>query len=283
MTIAVTASTGHLGRLAVAELLKSQPAESIVAIARDADKASDLSALGVQVRLASYDDPAALEQALAGVDRLLLISGSEVGRRVAQHGNVVSAASAAGVSFLVYTSAPGATTSALVLAPEHKATEELLGRSGLAHAVVRNNWYTENYAAQLETARQTGTLVAAAGDGRVASASRLDYAAGAVAVLLDGEPGRVYELSGDRAWDYHELAETIGRLTGRPVVYRPVDAATLLSTLTDAGLDEGTAGFLAALDTNIAGGLLADTSGELAELIGRPTTPLYEGLKATLS
>jgi len=279
MTVAVTGATGPLGRLAIEELLRTQQPSSVVAIARDPGKAAALSALGVQVRIASYDDPAALTEALRGVDRLLLVSGNEVGRRVVQHGNVLAAAETAGVTFLVYTSATKATTSALVLAPEHKATEELLGGSHLAHAIVRNNWYTENYAVQLETARQTGTVVAAVGEGRVASASRADYASGAVAALLgEGHAGRVYELSGDVAWDYEELAATIGRVLGRPVSYRSVDADTLVAELTAAGVDQGSAGFVAALDTNIADGLLAETSGELAALIGRPTTPLYDGL-----
>jgi NAD(P)H dehydrogenase (quinone) len=281
MTVAVTGATGPLGRLAVEELLRTEPPSSVVAIARDRTKADDLHALGVQVRIASYDEPERLAEALRGVDRLLLVSGNEVGSRVTQHGNVIKATQNAGVSLVVYTSAPGATTSALVLAPEHKATEELLAQSGLAHAIVRNNWYTENYAVQLATAQQTGTVVAAVGDGRVASASRADYAAGAVAVLLGPEQsGRVYELSGDVAWDYRELAATIGRIIGQPVSYRPVDAQTLVAELTSAGVDEGAAGFAAALDSNIADGLLAGTSGELSQLIGRPTTPLYVGLRA---
>jgi NAD(P)H dehydrogenase (quinone) len=282
MTIAITGSTGHLGRLAIAELLRTQPPGNVVALARDPAKAADLVSLGVQVREAAYDDLGALTRALDGVDRLLIISGSEVGRRVAQHQNIVAAAQSAGVGYVVYTSAPAARTSELILAPEHKATEELLEASGLAHAVVRNGWYTENYVAQLETARQTGTVVAAVGEGRVASASRVDYAAGAVATLLGDHAGQVYELSGDHAWDFHELAAVIGEIIGRPVTYQPVDGATLVATLTAAGLDEGTAGFVAALDANIAAGLLDGTSGDLSRLIGRPTTPLLDGLRAAL-
>jgi NAD(P)H dehydrogenase (quinone) len=282
MTIAITGSTGHLGRLAIAELLRTQPPGNVVALARDPAKAADLVSLGVQVREAAYDDLGALTRALDGVDRLLIISGSEVGRRVAQHQNIVAAAQSAGVAYVVYTSAPAARTSELILAPEHKATEELLEASGLAHAVVRNGWYTENYVAQLETARQTGTVVAAVGEGRVASASRVDYAAGAVATLLGDHAGQVYELSGDHAWDFHELAAVIGEIIGRPVTYQPVDGATLVATLTAAGLDEGTAGFVAALDANIAAGLLDGTSGDLSRLIGRPTTPLLDGLRAAL-
>jgi NAD(P)H dehydrogenase (quinone) len=283
MKLAVTGATGHLGRLVVQDLLKSAPAQDIVAIVRDAGKAADLTAQGVQVRVAPYEDPAALRAALAGVEWLLLISSSEVGRRVQQHQNVIEAAKAAGVQFIAYTSAPLAATTSLILAPDHKATEELLFTSGMDFAILRNNWYTENYLPQLETARQTGKVVAAAGEGQVASASRADYAAGAAAVLLgSGHAGRIYELGGDYAWTYGELAAAIGEVIGKPVTYEPVDGATLVEILQGVGLDEGTAGFVAALDANIAAGLLAEVTHDLSQLIGRPTTPLVEGLRAAL-
>ena len=175
MTIAVTGATGQLGRLVLDELLTSQEPDSLVAIVRDAAKAGELAARGVQVRVADYSDPAALEAALTGVDRLLLVSGSEVGARVAQHGNVIDAAKAAGVGFIAYTSVLAADTTELILAPEHKATEELIRASGLGFTFLRNGWYTENYAQTVATAKQTGAVVAAAGDGRVASATRADY------------------------------------------------------------------------------------------------------------
>jgi NAD(P)H dehydrogenase (quinone) len=283
MKIGVTGATGHLGRLVIKELLKSVPAQDVVAIVRSAAKAADLAAQGVQVRVAPYDDPAALQAALAGVERLLLISSSEVGRRVQQHQNVIDAAKAAGVQFIAYTSAPLAATTSLILAPDHKATEELLIASGLDFAILRNNWYTENYLQQLNTARQTGKVVAAAGEGQVASASRADYAAGAAAVLLDGgHVGRIYELGGDYAWTYDELAAAIGEVIGRPVTYEAVDGATLVEILQSVGLDEGTAGFVAALDANIAAGVLAEVTHDLSRLIGRPTTPLVEGLRAAI-
>jgi NAD(P)H dehydrogenase (quinone) len=280
MKIAVTGATGQIGRLVVQKLLESQAAEDIVAIVRDAAKATELAAQGVQVRVASYDDPAALNTALAGVDKLLLISGNEVGRRIQQHKNVIDAAKAAGVQHVVYMSAPKATTTSLILAPEHKATEEYLTASGLDYSIVRNNWYIENYLPQLPVVQQTGTLVAAAGQGRVAAATRADFAAGVAAVLTGtGHEGKVYEFGGDYAWDYNELAAAMGEVVGRPVTYQPVDGATLIEILEGAGLDEGTAGFVAALDGNIAEGVLAETSGDLSRLIGRPTTGLVEGLR----
>ncbi|WP_152363567.1 SDR family oxidoreductase [Microlunatus speluncae] len=281
MTIGVTGATGQLGRLTIEALLRQHQPDELVAVVRDPAKATDLAERGISVRVADYGSPAALRAAFEGVEKLLLISGSEPGQRVPQHRNVIEAAKAAGVGHVVYTSAPHADSTDLALAPEHKATEELIKESGLPYTFLRNNWYTENYAPQLDQARQTGTITAAAGEGRVASASRVDYAEAAAAVLTAGDhEGRVYELAGDIAWDFPELAVAVGTVLGREVGYRPVEPDVLIKELTVAGLDEGTAGFVAALDTNIAGGVLADTGdGVLASLIGRPTTPLLEGLR----
>lgn len=280
MKLGVTAATGQLGRLVVQGLLQTEAAGDIVAIVRSAEKAADLAAQGIDVRVAAYDDRPALERALAGVDKLVFISGSEVGRRIQQHRNVVDAARAAGVQHVIYTSAPKAATSPLPIASEHKATEEYLAASGLDYTILRNNWYTENYLQQVEAARQTGSIVAAAGEGRVASATRADFAAGIVAVLTGaGHEGKVYELGGDYAWNLHELAAAVSEVIGRPVTYQPVDVATLIAILKGAGLDEGTASFVAALDADIAAGELAETTGDLSRLIGRPTTGLVEGLR----
>jgi len=267
--IGVTGASGKLGRLVIESLLGRCPAQDVVAIVRDPAKVADMAEAGIEVRAAAYDDRQALDIAVAGLDRLLLISSSEVGRRFQQHKNVIDAAKAAGVKQLIYTSAPKATTSNLVLAPEHKATEEYLETSGLPYTVLRNNWYTENYAQSARKAAETGELVAAAGAGRVASAPRADFAE-AAAVVLTGEVG------GDHAWDYHELAATIAELTGRPCAYKAVEPAELSAAMVAAGADEGTAGFVA------ADGDLADTTGDLPALLGRPTTPLKETLKQVL-
>lgn len=279
MTILVTGATGNLGRLVIASLLeRGADPQSIVAGARDVAKAEDLS---VRVAHLDYTDPSSVASALEGIDSVLLISGSEVGQRVPQHKAVIDAAKDAGVSKFVYTSAPKASTSDLVLAPEHKATEELITDSGLPAVILRNNWYTENYAADVARAAETGVLSAGAGDGRVASASRKDFAEAAAVVLLeDGHIGQVYELGGDVAWNYGEFAAAIAEISGREVEYRPLTADEQLSGLRAAGLDDGTAGFVVALDAGIASGALADTDGTLSRLIGRPTTPLLEGLRA---
>ncbi|WP_407358518.1 SDR family oxidoreductase [Microbacterium sp. LTA6] len=281
MTTLITGATGQLGRLVIDSLLErgAEP-QSIVAGARDTAKAADLAARGIRVVELDYNAPATVKAAVDGVDTVLLVSGSEVGSRVAQHRAVIDAAAAADVTKLVYTSAPKATTSDLVLAPEHKATEELIAASGIPAVILRNNWYTENYAGALAQATESGVLAASVGEGRVASASRRDFADAAAVVLLeDGHVGEVYELGGDVAWNYDELAGAIAEVSGRPVDYQALSTEEHAAVLTGAGLDAGTVGFVTALDAGIRDGALADTDGTLARLIGRPTTPLVEGLR----
>ena len=282
MSIVVTGATGHLGRLAVEALLeRGVPASDIVAGGRRTEALADLAERGVRVVTIDYTRPETLSAAFAGAEKLLLVSSSEVGQRAVQHAAAITAAKEAGVSQLVYTSAPKATTSPLILAPEHKATEEFIAASGIPATILRNGWYTENYFGQLEQARATGEVVASVGEGRVSSASRRDYADAAAVVLTEpGHVGKIYELSGDVAWNYDDLAAAIGTVIGREVAYRPVSPEQHLEILASVGLDEGTAGFVVALDGDTKAGLLAESSGDLSRLIGRPTTPLAEGLAA---
>ncbi|MFF8763967.1 SDR family oxidoreductase [Nocardiopsis dassonvillei] len=285
MSVVITGATGHLGRLVVEDLLdRGVPAERITATARDTARLADLAGRGVRTVHADFDEPASWGEALKGADTLLLVSGTAIGERVRQHGTVIDAAAEAGVGHIVYTSAPKATDTTLVLAPEHKATEELVTASGLAYTILRNGWYNENFAQQLDQARATGAFVGSAGRGRTASASRRDLAEAASAVLRDpaAHAGAVYELSGDTAWTYDDLAATLGELLGREVVYRDLTTEEHVAALTGAGLDEGTARFVAALDTNTRDGELSATTGELSRLIGRPTTPVGETLRALL-
>jgi NAD(P)H dehydrogenase (quinone) len=275
--IVITGATGQLGRLVVEALLEKLPAEQIVAAVRSPEKAADLAERGVTVRKADYDEPETLTSALAGADKVLLVSSSDVGRRVPQHKAVVEAAKAAKVSHLVYTSAPHVDTSALVLAPDHKATEEIIAGSGLTYTFLRNNWYNENYLQEIEQGAKTGNLFGSAGEGRVASATRADYAAAAAVVLTGtGHENKVYELSGDATWTRTELAAEIGRATGKEVGYTDLSPEAHKEALTKAGLPEEITGLLVGMDSNIKDGALSETSGDLRALIGRPTTPIAD-------
>ena len=281
--IVVTGAGGHFGRLVTEGLLDVVPAGEIVAATRRPKALDDLAERGVQVRHADFDAPETLPAAFAGADRLLLISSDAVGSRVGQHKAAIEAATAAGTGFIAYTSVLHANVSPLIVAPEHKATEDLVLASGLPYALLRNGWYTENYELTARGAAESGVIIGSAGDGRVASATRADYAAAAVAVLTTGgHEGRVYELSGDTAWSYPELAAEVARIAGREVVYRNLTGADHRAALIEAGLPEAAADVYVSFDRDIERGALADTPGDLRRLIGRPSTTLAESLGSIL-
>lgn len=282
--IAITGATGQLGRLVIQNLLNTVPASQIVAAVRSPEKAADLAALGVQVRQADYAQPATLDAAFQGVDKLLLISSSEVGQRAPQHAAVIAAAQKAGVKLLAYTSLLRADSSPLGLAAEHKETEAMLRASGLPHVLLRNGWYTENYTGSVPAALQYGAVMGSAKDGRIASAARADYAAAAAAVLTkEGQAGQVYELAGDTAYTLAELAAEIASQSGKPVVYNDLPQAAYAAALVQVGLPEGFAALLADSDVGASKGALFDDSHQLSQLIGRPTTPLAEVVKTALA
>lgn len=282
MTLLVTGAGGHLGRLVVEALLeRGTPAGDVVATARTPESLADLAARGVQVRRADYDDPASLDAAFAGVERLLLVSGSEVGRRVPQHRNVIEAAGRVGVGLVAYTSITRADSSTLVLAEEHLATEQLLAASGLPHVLLRNSWYLENYTAQVPTVLEHGAVTGAAGEGRVSAATRADYAAAAAVVLAQPDPARtVYELGGDTAFTLGELAETLGRVAGREIAYRDLPVDDYTAALVAAGVPGPYAAVLADGDRGLSEGELFTDTRDLSTLIGRPTTTLEQALRS---
>ena len=284
MSYVITGATGHLGRLVVQELLRrGVPAGDITATGRDITKVKDLADRGVRVLAIDYDDPASLDAAFRGADRILLVSASEPGRRAQQHENAIDAAVRAGAGLLAYTSIANAGTTSMRLAAEHQATEAALRASGLTYTLLRNSWYVENYTAQVPAILQRGSLAGSAGDGRVSAATRADYAAAAAAVLTgDGHAGRAYELGGDEAFTLAELAAEIGAQAGQPVGYLDLPEDEYARLLTSAGLPEAAAVTMADADRGLARGDLFVDSGHLRQLIGRPTTTLREAVAAAL-
>ncbi|GAA4913469.1 NAD(P)H dehydrogenase (quinone) [Actinomycetospora succinea] len=281
-TYAVTGASGHLGRLAVDALLRrGVPARNVFALVRRPDKAGDLADLGVGVREADYDRPETLDAALEGIERLLLVSSPTVGHRVEQHTNVLRAADAADVGFVVYTSVLHADETELALAPEHAATEDALQGSGLPFAVARNGWYTENYTGRLDEYLARGEIVGAAGDGRVSAATRADYAEAAVSLLTGdiADQQGYWELGGP-AFSMADLAATITEVTGTQVTYRDLAPAEFTDVLRSAGMDEDTARFVTALEESTAKGELETDSPALENLLGRAPTSLEDAVRA---
>jgi NAD(P)H dehydrogenase (quinone) len=281
--IVITGATGQLGQLVIKALLKKVPASGIVAAVRNVEKAKDLAALGVQVRHADYSQPASWDAALKGADKVLLISSSEIGQRAKQHRAVIDAAKRAGVKLLAYTSVLRADTSPLGLAAEHKETEEAIRASGVPFVLLRHGWYTENYTAGIPGALAHGAVYGCAGNGRISSATRADYAEADVAALTAAnQAGKVYELAGDTAYTLAELAAEISRQSGKNIGYVNLPEAEYKNVLIKVGLPEPVAALLSDSDTGVSKGGLFDDSHQLSKLIGRPTTLLATAVKAAL-
>jgi NAD(P)H dehydrogenase (quinone) len=272
MKIGVTGATGQLGHLVVGKLKEKVSALSIVALVRTPEKAADL---GVKTRTFDYSKPENLMASLQGIDKLLLISGNELGRRLPQHQAVITAAKQAGVKQIFYTSILHADTSSLGLAEEHLATEAAIKASGLAYTILRNGWYTENYTGSAKGAISAGAFIGCAGDGKIASATRLDYAEAAAVVLAgEGYENKIYELAGDEAYTLTELAAEISRQTGKKIPYNNLSEKEYVDILKSFGLPENVAHMLADSDTGASNGGLFDDTKQLSALIGRPTTLL---------
>ena len=274
MKIGITGATGQLGSIVVAKLKEKVSADKIIALVRSTQKAADL---GVEAREANYDQPETLETALNGIETLLLISSSEVGKRATQHQNVINAAKKAGVKRIVYTSLLHADTTSISLATEHLATEAALKESGIPYTILRNGWYTENYAGSIPGAIAGGALLGSAGDGKISAASRNDYAEAAVVVLTsEGHQGKVYELAGDEAFTLTDLAADISQQSGKNIPYKNLPEGEYATILAGFGIPEGFAHAIAGWDVGISKGDLFDDSKQLSILIGRPTTPIQK-------
>ena len=283
MSIVVTGATGALGTHVITHLLdRGVPASEVVAGGRDEQQLAALSDRGVRSARMDYDDPASLDTALGEGDRLLLISGSAVGHRIAQHRNAIDAAARAGVALIAYTSILNADDNPVSLAEDHRATESLLAASGLPTTLLRNGWYLENYTGQLETYQQTGSVLGATGDGRIAAATRSDFAEAAAAVLAGGDhAGQVYELGG-QPFTLAELAEAVASASGQDVTHRDVTLLELRQTLGQVGLPAPVVAMLVSADAAIAAGALTTSSTDLTELIGHPPTTMQDAVTAAL-
>ena len=281
MSIVVTAASGHLGRLVVHDLLRRGIApDHVVAGARSLPAVKDLTDAGVRTVVLDYDQPDTVEAAVSAGDTLVLISGNDLANRDRQHADVIAAARRAGAGHLVYTSGLRASDSPSPIAASHAATEDAVRTSGIPFTLLRNGWYTENYAHSVPAVRASGVLLSSVGDGRVASATRQDFAQAIAAVVTsEGHRGQTYELSGDVAWSYDDLAAALGEVLGRDVVHRALSPEQHLQALLDAGVFEPMAQMAVGVDVGICAGAFAFTNGDLTHLLGRPTTTLVEGLR----
>lgn len=280
MKIAVTGATGQLGQLVITQLVAQTAQQQIVALARHPEKAQLFKQQGIEVRAFDYSHPVAvLAQALQGIEKILLISSSEIGQRTEQHQQVIEAAKQAGVQTIVYTSLLKADSSPLALADEHIATEQLIKASGLDYTILRNGWYSENYVGNLAQAITQGVILGATQHGKISSATRLDYATAAANVLLQsGHSQKIYELAGDASYTLDDLAQLASDISQKTVVYRDLLPADYHAALIDMGLAEAFAAVLANSDAAVAKDGLYSESKDLQQLLAAPTTPIRDSV-----
>ena len=283
MKIAITGATGQLGNLVIEQLLQLTAAQNIVALVRNVNKAEHFKAQGIELREFDYDRPETLVPALLGIDKLLLISANEIGRRTPQHQAVIDAAKVAGVPYLAYTSLLRADTSPLGLAQEHRETEKLIQDSGITYTFLRNNWYSENYLAGVAHTIEIGTLFGAAQDGQISSASRIDYAEAAAKDLTStGHENKTYELAGSESFSLSDLATFIGQAVNKDIIYQNLSAEEYTQGLTQAGLPAGLVDVIVDADIQTIQGAMYSDSKDLEQLIGHKTTSIQDAIKAAL-
>lgn len=284
MKIAITGATGQLGHHVIQSLLTKTDAQNIIALVRDPSKAQDLKTQGIELRHFDYDRPETLAPALTGVDKLLLISANEVGSRTPQHQAVIQAAQQSQVPYIAYTSLLKADTSPLGLSQEHRETEALIKNSGLSYTFLRNNWYTENYLAGLSHVIESGILYGAANEGKISSASRIDYAEAAATVLVnEGHDNKTYELAGSTSYTLKDLAGAISEVSGKPVQYQNLTADQYHQALSQAGLPTGLVDVIVDADVQTQSGAMFSDIKDLEKLIGHTTTSIQQEIKKTLT
>lgn len=284
MKIAITGATGQLGQLVIQALLKTVSATQIVALVRNQSKAESFAKQGIELRHFDYDTPETLVPALTGIDKLLLISANEIGRRTPQHKAVIEAAKQANVPYIAYTSLLHADTSPLGLAQEHRETEVLIQASGLNYTFLRNNWYSDNYLTGIAQIVESGVVYGASQDGKISSASRADYAEATAKVLSStGHDHKIYELAGSESFTKADLAQFISLASGKDVIYQNLTAEELSQGLTQAGLPAELVHVIVDADIQTAKGAMFSDSQELENLIGHPSTTILAQIRTALS
>ena len=281
--IVVTGASGKLGKLVLKELLAAGAAD-ILATTRTPENLAEFASQGVDVRQADFKNPASLEDAFKGGTRLLLISTTDVGSRVPQHGAAIDAAKAAGVEHVIYTSWPDPQHSVAAVSPDHAATEDLVLKSGLKFTFLGNYLYSETLMFGLPKALETGKLFGAAGDGRAAYVTRQDCAYAAAGVLNNAVryENKRLGISGPVAYTRSEIAQLASGITGKPLVYVDLPAEDFGKALVGAGMPEGFAKLFVSFELAIKAGELEAVTQDVSEVSGHTPASLSDFLKSAL-
>ncbi|KSV76775.1 nucleoside-diphosphate sugar epimerase [Sinorhizobium sp. Sb3] len=285
-TLLVTGATGQLGKLVLDQLLGSgvEPAR-IIATSRDTAKLADYTAKGVQARVADFDDPASLDKAFAGADRILIISTDALdqpGKRLKQHLAAVAAAEKAGAKHILYTSMPSPETSVIPFAPDHLGTENAIKATGIPYTILRNGWYMENLFMALPHALETGQWYSSSGEGRLAHIGRADAAKAAAAALASAvNESRTYTLTGGELRSTDEIAALVAKATGKPLDVVHISDEALAGGLKGAGLPDFLIPIVVSFDANTRGGHINMVTNDVTSLTGATPVKLGAFLEAS--
>lgn len=281
--ILVTGVTGHLGKIVAAQLLEETAAENIAALVRNKEKAEDIISKGIEVRIGDFDDKEALENALQGIEKVLLVSGSDPVNRLKQHINVVDAAVKNGVKHIIYTSASLKdfdSSANQFLMQSHFQTEDYIKQSGLVYTFFRNNLYTDvvpMYGG--EHIFETG-ITAPVGDSKTAFVLRSDIGKALAKVLLqDSHENKIYNITGSHAYSFADVAQILSELSGKNVAFNDLPVEVYTEQLRTFGVPEEFISLMAAFATDIKNGQHETVSNDLAQLLGHEPTDLKQSLK----
>ncbi len=285
-TLLITGATGQLGKLVLDQLLASGIAPArIIATSRDTAKLADYIARGVQARVADFDDPASLDQAFAGADRILIISTDALdqpGKRLKQHLAAVAAAKKAGAKHIVYTSMPSPETSVIPFAPDHLGTENAIKATGIPYTILRNGWYMENLFMALPHALETGQWYSSSGEGRLAHIARGDAAkAAAAALAASTSESHTYTLTGGELRSTDEIAALVAKATGKSLNVVHISDEALAGGLKSAGLPDFLIPIVVSFDANTRGGHIDMVTGDVTALTGATPVTLAAFLEAS--
>jgi len=282
-SIFVTGAGGQLGQLVIKHLLERDVAPGrIIAGTRSPEKVSDLAAAGIEVRKADFEDLRGLTEAFSGARTVLIISTDALDgtdTRLKQHRNAVSAAVAADVKRLAYTSLPNPGSSLLTFAPDHLGTEQAIKDTGLPYVIFRNGWYQENLLRVLPNALKSGQWHSAAEGGRTSYVSREDIAEAIAAALAGSTSGsRTYTLTGSEALTTTEIGRLASRATGKPLSVVHVTDGQLATGLKTADVPEIFVSVLLSAEAEMRAGNLSIVTDHVESLIGRPPRRIAEYL-----
>ncbi|MGC1633282.1 MAG: SDR family oxidoreductase [Gelidibacter sp.] len=281
--ILITGATGHLGTAVINQLLKNTNANTIVALARDENKAKSLKEKGVEIRLGTFEDTASLDIAMQDIEKVLLISTIDP-NRFQQHKNVVDAAKKVDVKLMAYTSVTLkdlSTSMTKSLMESHFQTEDYIKASGLPYAFLRNTIYADMVPFYVgENVFETGIYLPA-GTGKVPFALRREMGEATANLLSQTDPhqSKIYDITNTKLYSFEDVTKVLSELSGKTITYTNADLDTFTEMLKTNHVPELAIFMSTAFVTDFKNHQYERVTNDLKNLLGRKPATLKEALK----